>query len=166
LVSGPIWAFRKDGDDGRPARRARAVPVAGEVVMKHSETVGRIYAAFRRGDIAGILGDLADDVEWEYSIEPMGVPWLDRRRGRSEVSGFFAAMANFELHQFEPKVFLENGNVVVVLIDVALTVKATGKRVVEEDEVHIWYFDQQGRVTRFGHKVDSHQHWIACGRPA
>jgi uncharacterized protein len=131
--------------------------------MSHSGTVGEIYAAFQRGDIPAILSRLADDVEWEYSIQPAGVPWLEPRRGRSDVQGFFAAMAAFELHRFEPKVFLESGNIVVVLIDVDLTVKATGKRITEEDEVHIWYFDPEGRATRFGHKVDTHQHWIACG---
>ena len=131
--------------------------------MRHSETVRHIYSAFQHGDIPAILERLADDVEWEYSIAPLGVPWLDRRRGRAEVPLFFAAHAGFDLHRFEPKTFLESGNVVVVLIDVDLTVKATGRRVTEEDEVHIWYFDGDGRVSRFGHKVDTHQHWIACG---
>jgi uncharacterized protein len=134
--------------------------------VKHSETVGEIYAAFQHGDIAAILSHLADDVDWEYGVEPLGVPWLDRRRGRSEVPGFFAAMAGFELHRFQPKLFLENDGVVVVLIDVDLTVKATGRRIVEEDEVHIWRFDAQGRVVRFSHKVDTHQHWMACGGQA
>ena len=55
--------------------------------MSHSETVGEIYAAFQRGDIKAILLHLADDVEWEYAIEPLGVPWLERRRGRTEVPG-------------------------------------------------------------------------------
>ena len=55
------------------------------------------------------------------------------------------------------------GNIVAVLIDVDLRVKSTGRRITEEDEVHIWYFDAQGRVSRFGHKVDTHQRWIACG---
>jgi hypothetical protein len=31
----------------------------------------------------------------------------------------------------------DNGNVVVVLIDVDLTMRTTGRRVVEEDEAHI-----------------------------
>jgi ketosteroid isomerase-like protein len=130
--------------------------------MTHSGTVEEIYGAFQRGDISSILSHMADDVEWEYSIEPLGVPWLERRRGRDQVPEFFAAMAGFELHRFEPKLSLENGNMVIVLIDVDLTVKATGKRVTEQDEVHIWQFDSAGRVVRFGHKVDTHQHWLAC----
>ena len=131
--------------------------------MTQIETIQDIYAAFERGDIPAILNRLADDVEWEYSITPLGVPWLERRRGRAEVPQFFASHAEFELHRFQPKTFLASGNIVVVLIDVDLTVKSTGKRIVEEDEVHIWYFNVQGLVSRFGHKVDTHQHWIACG---
>ena len=132
--------------------------------MGHTETIQGIYSAFQRGDLPAILDRLADDVEWEYSITPLGVPWLERRRGRAEVPLFFASHAAFDLHRFEPKTFLESGNIVVVLIDVDLTVKSTGRRVTEEDEVHVWYFDSRGRVSRFGHKVDTHQHWIACGR--
>jgi hypothetical protein len=33
--------------------------------------------------------------------------------------------------------------------------------IVEEDEVHIWRFDREGRIRRFAHKVDSHRHWLA-----
>jgi ketosteroid isomerase-like protein len=131
--------------------------------MTQIETIQQIYAAFQRGDIPAILDCLAEDVEWEYSIKPLGVPWLESRRGRAEVPQFFASLAGFDLHRFQPKTFLESGNVVVVLIDVDLTVKSTGRRIVEEDEVHVWYMDAHGRVTRFGHKVDTHQHWIACG---
>ena len=40
------------------------------------------------------------------------------------------------------------GNVVVP-IDVVLVVNATGRRIAEEDEVHIWHFDTKGRVIRF-----------------
>ena len=131
--------------------------------MTHLQTVQNLYAAFERGDIPAILDQLAENVEWEYALTPLGVPWLEPRRGRNEVPAFFAAHAEFELHRFQPKTFLESGNIVVVLIDVDLTVKATGRRITEEDEVHIWYFDARGRVIRFGHKVDTHQHWIARG---
>ena len=131
--------------------------------MKPTETVQQIYAAFERGDIPAILQHLAENVEWEYSLKSTGVPWLEPRRGRAEVPKFFASMSGFELHRFQPKLFLEQGNVVVVLIDIDLTVKATGRRVTEEDEIHIWHFDAQGQVARFAHKLDTHEHWLACG---
>jgi ketosteroid isomerase-like protein len=129
--------------------------------MKNIEKVKQIYTAFSRGDVPAILEQLADDVEWEYGIAATDVPWFQLRHGKSEVPKFFESLGEFELHKFEPKTFLENGNIVVVLIDVELTVKATGIRVVEEDETHIWHFNSQGQVIKYGHRLDTHRHWLA-----
>lgn len=75
---------------------------------------------------------------------------------------FFEALGGLELHRFEPKAFLAGGeNVVTALIDLEMTVKATGKRIVEEDEVQIWHFDKDGQVSRFRHRSDTYQHEMA-----
>jgi uncharacterized protein len=121
-----------------------------------------MYEAFSRGDIAAILDRLSPNVEWEYPETSTTVPWLQRRVGRDAVAGFFHALGGMELEKFAPKEFLEAGGVVVVLLDVAFTVKATGQRVEEPDEIHVWRFDSQGRVSRFKHGVDSHRHQLAC----
>ena len=135
--------------------------ITGARIMSNVATVQGIYEAFGRGDILAILSHLAETIEWEYGMSNAGVPWLQPRRGRVEVPKFFESLSAFDLQKFQPKTFLESGNVVVALIDVALIVKATGRPVTEEDEVHIWHFDGEGRVIRFCHKVDTHQHWLA-----
>lgn len=56
---------------------------------------------------------------------------------------------------------LEGPDLVVALIDLEATVKETGKRIVERDEVHIWHFDEAGKVVRFRHCVDIYQHAMA-----
>ena len=129
--------------------------------MSHLKTVQSIYEAFGKGDVPTILGHLAENVEWEYGIVSTNVPWLQPRRGRTEVTKFFQALADFEIQKFEPKTFLENGDVVVVLLDLEGTVRSTKLRVVEEDEVHIWHFDAKGKVSRFRHRADTFQHWAA-----
>ena len=129
--------------------------------MSHLKTVQSIYEAFARGDVPTILGHLAENVEWEYGIVSTNVPWLQPRQGRAEVTKFFQSLADFEIQKFEPKTFLENGDVVVVLIDLEGTVRSTKLRVVEEDEVHIWHFDAKGKVSRFRHRADTFQHWAA-----
>jgi len=129
--------------------------------MAHVGTVQEIYQAFGQGDVPAILGHLAEDVEWEYGVNSTNVPWLQPRRGRAHVSEFFQALAAVDIKGFQPKTFLESGNVVVVLVDLDATVTATGRQVVEEDEVHIWYFDSAGKVRRFRHRVDTYQHWKA-----
>ena len=129
--------------------------------MSNVHTVQDIYAAFGRGDIPAILAHLADDIEWDHGMSDAGVPWLQPLKGRNEVPKFFQALSGLEFLKFEPKTLLENADVVVAIIDVTLIVKATGRTITEVDEVHIWRFDDRGRVARFCHKVDTHQHWSA-----
>ena len=131
--------------------------------MSNIQTVQGIYEAFGRGDIPALMNHLADDIEWDFGMRVPGVPWLQPRHGRAEVPGFFQSLGGVEFQKFQPKTLLESGTVVVALIDVAFVVKATDRKVVEEDEVHIWDFDARGQVARFRHKLDTHQHWVACG---
>lgn len=123
--------------------------------MSNVDTVQAIYAAFRVGDVPAILSRLAEDVDWDYGIGPIDVPWLQRRRGRDEVAGFFAALQAVEIRQFTPKVFLDGGQVVVVLLDIKMVVLATDVVLEEEDEVHVWHFDDDGAISRMTHKLDT-----------
>jgi ketosteroid isomerase-like protein len=124
-------------------------------------TVQQIYQAFGQGDVPTILSHLAEDVVWEYGVNSTDVPWLQPRRGRTQVAGFFEALAAVEMQSFVPKAFFEAGDAVVVLADFAATVRSTGRQIVEEDEVHIWRFDSRGQVRQFRHRADTHQHWAA-----
>lgn len=126
--------------------------------MTYKETVQEIYAAFGRGDVPAILERLAPDVEWEYDASPTEVPWLQPRQGRSGAAEFFASLENLEIHRLEAKMFLEEGTTVVVVVDVDATVRKTGLPAEEIDEIHIWYFGDDGLVTRFRHRVDTLKH--------
>jgi ketosteroid isomerase-like protein len=125
--------------------------------MTPIETVQSMYAAFGRGDVATILAACAEDVEWEHNTFPNPVPWLQPRRGRANVPAFFEALGAIEITRFEPKHFFGEGRLVVSLVDVEFTVKATGKKVIELEEVHIWHFDDAGKLSRFRHRVDTWQ---------
>jgi ketosteroid isomerase-like protein len=128
----------------------------------NSNTVREMYEAFGRGDIPVILAKLDENVEWEYGVAPHEVPWLQPRRGRKGAGEFFESLAAVEFHSFVPKAILEGENVVVALVDLSFTVKNTGKKVVEEDETHVWRFNAAGKVVRFRHCADTNQHVQAC----
>jgi hypothetical protein len=66
-----------------------------------------------------------------------------------------------EFHKFQPKHILGEDHIVVGLVDFEGTIKSTGKRIVEEDEVHIFHFNNEGKVTKFRHQCDTHQAWTA-----
>lgn len=123
-------------------------------------TVQAIYDAFGRGDVAGILGRLAPDVEWEHDWGAAPLKWYQPRRGRDEVVKFFETLADFEFLRFEPIAFLEGGNMVAVPIHLELRVKANG-RLIRDLEAHLWTFGDDGLVSRMRHLVDSHQFALA-----
>jgi ketosteroid isomerase-like protein len=131
--------------------------------LSNAKTVQDIYEAFGKGDIPAILSKLAPDVQWEYGQQgPSDVPWLQPRRGRDAVGGFFESLGGADFHKFVPKQLIEGDGVVVALVDVDLTVKATGKRVNEVDEMHLWRFNAAGEVASFRHGVDTHAQQLAC----
>jgi|EndMetStandDraft_5_1072996.scaffolds.fasta_scaffold12135_4 uncharacterized protein len=142
------------------AKAAQLTPAAPATPVA---VVQAIYEAFGRGDIPAILGHLADDVEWEYGVNSTDVPWLQPRRGRAAVTGFFEALAALDIHSFKVNALLADAgaNVVVALAALDATVRSTGMRIVEEDEAHMWYFDAAGKVARFRHRIDTHQQWKA-----
>jgi ketosteroid isomerase-like protein len=127
--------------------------------MTNIDTVKGIYEAFGRGDIPWILEQLAEDVVWEYGMVPNGVPWLEPRRGRKSVAGFFQALAeNLEFRSFSVPYVAGAEGVVVALADVDCIVKRSGKRLVENHEAHIWHFGADGKVAKFRHAADTYGH--------
>lgn len=132
--------------------------------MSHTDTVREIYAAFGEGKIETILERIADDVDWEYPETSTSVPWLQHREGRESVGGFFASLAALEFTKFVPHTILEGGDVVISLLDVEFTVRETGERITETDEVHVFRFDGDGKVSKFKHGIDTHRHQLAVDR--
>ena len=128
--------------------------------MSNIETTKAIAEAFLRRDVQGVLEHLTDDVEWEYgSIND--VPWYRLRRGKAEVADFFASLAEVEFRQWEPKQYLGDGDLTILVIDSDYIVKRTGRRVVYEDCLLLFRFDADGKVARFGHRADLLAGWLA-----
>lgn len=124
--------------------------------MTPIETVQEIYAAFGRGDVPAILQRLADDVQWEYGASENPVPWLQPLHGRDQVPRFFdALLSNVEITRFEVVKIFGDDATVVDLVNLEYTARATGRKVQELDEVHVWHFDAAGQVQRFRHRADT-----------
>jgi ketosteroid isomerase-like protein len=129
--------------------------------MSPVDTVRKMYEAFLRGDIKAILACLAEDVEWEYGGGTTDVPWLQPRQGRAGVADFFETLQGLEFHRFEITKVFGDDNTAVSLLDIEATVKITGKRLTEIDEVHIWHFNPKGEVSRFRHRADTYAQAMA-----
>lgn len=128
----------------------------------NADRVRAIYAAFGAGNIPAILEHLSDSVEWEYGNPGAGtVPWLQPRRGRKGAAAFFESLGQLDFRKFNPHTIVEGPGVVIALVDAEFAVKATGRVLREENEVHVFHFDERGQVTRMRHGVDTAAHVAA-----
>lgn len=128
--------------------------------MSNVETVQAIYQAFSRGEIPAILEKLDENVAWEVGGTSTDVPWLQRRDGREGALAFFQSLAVLDFTKFEVTGVIEAGNRVIGLCDVEATMRETGRKFAETDEVHIWWFNDAEQVTAFRHRVDTHLQWM------
>ncbi len=132
----------------------------------HLATVTSIYDAFGRGDIPAILEQLADDVQWEqwasWSPQEAGVPWLQPRRGEEAVREFFAIVGTWEMREFRVLDLLASGHQVAAEVVIEAGLPDDGA-MLRDEEVHLWTFDEAGKVRRFRHYVDTAKH-IAAAR--
>ena len=109
--------------------------------------VQRVYEAFGRGDVAGILEMVAEEVDWEFVGSP-ALTFAGRRLNREEVADFFAAVARAdEIHRFEAQEFIEAGEHVTVLGWESSTARDTGKSF-QSAWAHVFTV-RNGRITRW-----------------
>jgi ketosteroid isomerase-like protein len=90
-------------------------------------TVHEIYDAFGRGDVATILGKLADDVNWAPDAAGDGAAWYGERHGRDDVIGFFEGIAaTTEVTEFNPITFASTDNEVLTFVRYGFRAKGGG----------------------------------------
>ena len=78
--------------------------------------VQNLYAAFGRGDVAGILAGLTADVDWQTVGRPKDFPTLGPRKGSAQVQEFFKLVAEHEdFSDFTPREFHAADDKVFVL---------------------------------------------------
>jgi len=123
------------------------------------ETIQSVYAAFGAGDIPGLLALVADDVDWGRAVQAPGgevVPHLRHGTGIDTAVAYFTAVGEtMEFHSFVPRTFAVGGDHVLVVLDVELTVRPTGKRIAF-DEVHEFTV-RDGKIVRYRPHVDTAQ---------
>lgn len=125
--------------------------------MSNVDTVKQMYEAFGKGDIPAILEKLDDNVEWDTDYAEGAAPWLEPRRGKANVPGFFEALSVLQFTKFEPHTFGADGNKVVAVVDIEADHK--GKHYVIPNEGHYWVFNGAGKVIKYQHMTDTALHW-------
>ena len=122
--------------------------------LQNTRVVQEAYAAFGRGDIAALLGQLADDVVWHGVYGAAAhVPTAGERRGRPAVGRFFEQVAeHVKFSVFEPKEFIATGDKVVALGHYTATSPA-GKRF--DSDFAMVFTLRDGKIAHFREFCDS-----------
>ena len=120
------------------------------------ESVLRVYEAYGRGDVEAVLAEVADDVDWAAEAASRSVPWYGSYQGKGEVPRFFKEIgSNVEVTEFTPLSFTSNETDVIVAVQWAYTVHATGKRAAMTMQ-HWWRF-ADGKIVFFRGSEDTEQ---------
>jgi ketosteroid isomerase-like protein len=132
----------------------------------HAGTVTAIYDAFGRGDVAGILSHLSEDVTWDVTEEPWTphaaeVPWLIPRRGHAEVAEFFAIAGAWQYERFELLDLLTSDTQVAAEVRLVADLPNGGR--LDEVVMHLWTFGQDGSVIALRRMLDTAAHIAAAG---
>lgn len=121
----------------------------------NTKVVQDAYAAFARGDIPALLGNMSDDIHWRAVIgAATHVPFSGERRGKAQVAEFFKQVAESEdFEQFEPREFVAEGDTVVAVGHYRAKAKTSGKTF-DSDFVMVFTL-KGGKVVTFREFTDS-----------
>jgi len=135
-------------------------------MSEHVATTQAIYEAFGRGDIPALLEHLADDVQWESwadnAAQKAGVPWMQARSGKEGAQEFFGVVAALlRITDFRVLSILAGGNQVAAEFVLEADVPSTGGHY-RDEEMHLWTFNDEGKVIRLRHYTDTAKHIAAA----
>lgn len=128
--------------------------------QQNTQLVKDAYAAYGRGDVAGVLSCMSPQIDWELASVP-GLSFTGKRKGSEQVAEYFRLADEARtMREFVPKEFIAQGNKVIVLGSGAWTVRVTG-RDFASDWVHVFTVED-GHISAFREFLDSHLAVEAC----
>lgn len=127
--------------------------------MSNIETVKAIYEAFGKGDIPFILSQLDENVAWEKwndnHAQKADVPYMRERNNIDGVMEFFVETGKLGISNFEVVSIMDGGNKIAVEFDLE------SERFGREEEMHLWTFNDEGKIIGFRHYLDTAKHIAA-----
>jgi uncharacterized protein len=126
--------------------------------QSHTDAVTAMYEAFGRGDLAGILSHLSEDVTWDVTEEPWtphaaGVPWLKPRRGHDQVAEFFEIVGAWSYERFEVLDMLASD--AQIAAEIRLIADLPNGNRIDEVVIHMWTFGQEDKVMALRRMLDT-----------
>jgi hypothetical protein len=120
------------------------------------KTIQRVYEAFGRGDVAAILDEVTDDVDWASEAASTAAPWYGVHRGKDGVAEFFTQFGStIEVDEFSPLTFAANDSDVLTVVGYRARSRATGKSA--EMNLHHYFRFDDGKIAYYRGSEDTAQ---------
>ena len=116
------------------------------------DVVRGVYEAFGRGDVAAVLGAMADDIEWH---EAEGMPYGGVYHGGEAVAQNVFGPITQDVVDFAvtAEEFIASGDAVAAVVRYTGTGKATGKQL-NLPVVHVWDV-RNDKIAQFRQFIDT-----------
>jgi uncharacterized protein len=120
------------------------------------KTIQNLYEAFGRGDVAFILDNVTDDVDWQTDSATQAGPWYGAHNGKDGVVDFFVAFGSaMDVERFEPFSYAANDSEVHTMVRLAATRRANGKSL--DMNLHHFFQFRDGLISYYRGTEDSAQ---------
>jgi len=115
--------------------------------------IQQIFAAFKNGNRRHILNFVTEDIDWQM-LGLKELPHTGPHRGRDQVAKFLEAVASeTDIHRFEPREYIAQGDKVVAFGYYGGTSKNTGR--LFRSEWAMVFTLRNGKVARFREYADT-----------
>ncbi|MCA9939354.1 MAG: nuclear transport factor 2 family protein [Anaerolineales bacterium] len=122
--------------------------------VNNVQVVQDLYAAFGRGDIAGIFSTLDEHVDWHFNGRPEDIPYAGYWQGHAGMGEFFTIVGQTcAVQEFGPHEIISMGEHVLSLGHERVLVKATGREF-ESDWAHVFTI-RNGKIIRLREYYDT-----------
>jgi len=119
-----------------------------ETLVRHGQTVNKMYESFSRGDIAYIISLLHRDVIWEVMGEP-DIPYGGIYHGPDDVKLFFLKLKDtVKFNEMVPEHILESGNLVIA-VGYAKGMAVKTKKLISTIWSMTFDFNDEGKIVHF-----------------
>jgi ketosteroid isomerase-like protein len=127
--------------------------------MTNAEIINAIYDAFGKGDIPFILSCVGENVLWEKwtdnRAQAADVPYLREKNSVAGVAEFFGEVGKLGVKSSRVIAIMDGGDKFAVEFEIET------ERFGFEQEMHLWTFDNNGKIVGFRHYLDTAKHIAA-----
>ncbi len=114
----------------------------------------RIHAAWQTGDLAGLLAELSDDIEWVVLMDGITMPYVASAVGKEDLTWRLGQLVGtFDIHRFHIDALEHGAECCRSVVSILYVHRSTGEPL--EVKLRFAGWQQNGKLTRVEERSDA-----------